>query len=237
MLLFVERFLKDRLEGAENVSPEHLEHILEQLVDQFDMAAILGQLLVDDRKARELANRSFFHENGFSKIVLVDPPAQSYRLRLHLWNDDSDDSNIHNHKWNYASVALQGTIISTLYEECASGKPYFCYKSGQGVTSGCRTTQFKRKTQLCAIKERVLNSGEIYSQHSNDVHDIDPIGNYPATLVLQGPKKNHSVKIYSQSKLGRLSKPDSMSIDTLFEKLAEFGFINRSHAKARPLIN
>lgn len=78
-----------------------------------------------DRMAA-MAERSYRHDNGFDKFVLSSAPASGLKLVLHVWRSVKNDyvDNIHDHRWDFASIVLCGSLRFDLYEPDRNGASY-----------------------------------------------------------------------------------------------------------------
>jgi hypothetical protein len=65
---------------------------------------------------RAIADRSYWHPNGFLKLVLDDDPRDG-QLRLHVWPAVSLDHDIHGHSWDYESLVVAGAVREQVYRE------------------------------------------------------------------------------------------------------------------------
>lgn len=77
---------------------------------------ILTSILESSEYLQGLADKSYRHENGFSKLVLTS--SKTHSLRLHIyWNDSADNyqENIHNHRWDFSSFILKGTLVQDFF--------------------------------------------------------------------------------------------------------------------------
>lgn len=74
----------------------------------------------------QVAARSYAHDNGFTKIVLLNGRDGGGALRLHVWPPQEADNrgNIHNHCWDFTSLVLAGNLEYEEYEEHQSGTTY-----------------------------------------------------------------------------------------------------------------
>jgi hypothetical protein len=68
-----------------------------------------------------IASRSYWHPNGFAKLVLF-AEAQWGQLRLHVWPDRLVKGDIHGHAWPYESTVLAGELCEVTYDESPSGR-------------------------------------------------------------------------------------------------------------------
>ena len=66
----------------------------------------------------KIAQRSYMHPNGFRKLVL-DEAVGGKRIRVHLWRASSNRSvsisNVHNHRWDFASMNVMGLVTSEIH--------------------------------------------------------------------------------------------------------------------------
>lgn len=72
---------------------------------------LLTRLIASPEELGRVASRSYAHDNGFTKIVLVSGRESGNALRMHVWPGGSaDEGNIHNHCWDFRSVVLSGQL-------------------------------------------------------------------------------------------------------------------------------
>lgn len=62
------------------------------------------------------AGEAVFHPNGFVKLPVAVLPGTGQRLFLHVWLNDGEDSHVHNHRWDFTSTVLKGTVHNTLVD-------------------------------------------------------------------------------------------------------------------------
>lgn len=92
-----------------------LAGLLEQNCRLSQVKALLQSILNTPAQLATIAKRSYWHGNGFLKIVLLD---QGYKLRLHIWcNGVVCEENIHSHRWGFASHVLQGALRSEIWQD------------------------------------------------------------------------------------------------------------------------
>ncbi|MEU9609800.1 hypothetical protein [Streptomyces sp. NPDC048057] len=53
------------------------------------------------------------HPNGFVKLPLARVAHDGRRLFLHIWVAGEEDAEIHDHRWDFASTVLRGTLDNT----------------------------------------------------------------------------------------------------------------------------
>ncbi|MEJ2852824.1 MULTISPECIES: hypothetical protein [unclassified Saccharothrix] len=72
--------------------------------------------VIDDLgMVRRVAEASYRHDNGFTKVVLGT--RDNARIRFHVWaTARTSESNVHNHRWDFASMVLAGALDMEYYE-------------------------------------------------------------------------------------------------------------------------
>ncbi len=156
----------------------------------------LGALLADPRgladwlralDPAQIAARSYWHPNGFAKLVLHVAP--EFKVRLHVWPAGPDrrgEVNPHGHRWDFASTVLCGPgLRSTTFEEAAEGTPYVRHDyvgSAVQASLAFRCSVFLTARHSCPVPTHAR-----YAITTETVHTIDPLGtDLVATLVVQG---------------------------------------------------
>ena len=64
----------------------------------------------------DVPSRAYIHPNGFKKIPLGLHLPSNARLFIHVWTDNFTDTDIHNHRWHFASRVIHGALINRIYE-------------------------------------------------------------------------------------------------------------------------
>lgn len=91
---------------------------------------LLNSILADSGSLSEIAGRSYIHNNGFVKILLIDCRPR-YAIRLHFWPPTPiNDSSIHNHPWDMSGRILSGKYTWKIYspENCETPDGIYRYK-------------------------------------------------------------------------------------------------------------
>ncbi len=167
-----------------------LDHLL---ADPAALARRLGAL-ADPAHAAAVAARSYWHHNGFAKLVLG--AESGHVLRLHVWPAGSpgDGGNPHGHCWRFASAVLLGALLDVRYAEAATGAPHARrrYAAAGALAAG------SVPVRLRATGRRVRRAGERYAVDLAAVHVArPPTGATPTvTLVVQGPAAVATTVVY-----------------------------------------
>lgn len=184
------------LTGRDSDAPSLLSALGAVVDDQHALADWLRTFDDADQAAR-VADRSYWHPNGFAKLVLHVAP--DFRVRLHVWPAGTDrlgETNPHGHRWDFASTLLCGDGLSTTnYLESETGLPYVrhCYVGGAGVGSLTPVGN----ARLVASDSRIVRTHERYSVTTSVMHTVEPLGtSLVATLVVQGAPRVGSATVY-----------------------------------------
>lgn len=108
------RVLANELRDARNRLPHLLEAVARSRPRQHDVAS-----------------RSYWHPNGFAKLVLADDPRWG-QLRLHVWPALPAADDIHGHAWSYESIVLTGALSEVTYLESATDHGQLMWRHSYG---------------------------------------------------------------------------------------------------------
>jgi len=192
------------------------------VADDLDVfARWLAGLRENDAQVRDIAVRSYWHPNGFAKLVLHADPATGCKLRLHVWPAATGgprlgESNPHSHRWDFASTVVAGNGLDMVeYQETAAlGARYDRYRYGADPNDPAALAP-EGPARLATVATPQVTLGQIYSCDTTVVHTVAPIGlALTATLVIQGPQRSPSTVVYRAPGLGAdqpnrvLTEPD-----------------------------
>jgi hypothetical protein len=188
-------------------------------------AAWLRDLATDDVATAEIANRSYWHPNGFAKIVLHDSGDPGFRLRLHVWPPSATpsrgESNPHSHRWEFASHVLTGTGMHMVEfaETGEGGRPYLRYRYG---TDPANPAVLVADGAVRLRRRGVphVQAGDVYTCDTSIVHTVRPIdAGLTATVVVQGPRRTPATVVYCEP--GESDDQPNVDLrDTEFQALA-----------------
>jgi hypothetical protein len=152
-----------------------------------DQQALSGWLRsFDDPAAAALvAASSYWHHNGFAKLVLHT--ARDFRVRMHVWPAGQQrlgETNPHGHRWNFVSQVLCGDGLSSdIYQESDSGGSYVKYS----YFGGLNTLVEDGGVSLRIVDSSVVRTHQRHSVDTTITHTVHPLGtNLVATIVVQG---------------------------------------------------
>lgn len=150
----------------------------------------------------DMARRSYWHPNGFAKLVLHVNSDPEFRIRLHVWPEVEGqplgESNPHSHRWDFASTVVAGAGLHMVeyVETKRGGKPFDRYRYGGDPTNPAALLH-DGGAQLTRKTSPHVRFGEVYSCDINVVHTVVPIrSGLTATLVVQGPRRSSCTRVY-----------------------------------------
>ncbi len=183
--LFLEQNRKNKL---------HL--VLNDIIEQFPLRQLIFQLINDEEAISLIANNSYAHSNGFTKIVLAELGLSDIKLRLHIWQSEEHftDNHIHNHAWNYSSFVCAGFLSMDLFKESIEGD-YLLNKIKVGNLANKNTVECGI-VSLEKYEQKKILRGDLYSLDADKIHKIST-NKYTATLVLQGEHISNYSCIYT----------------------------------------
>jgi hypothetical protein len=164
----------------------------------------LHDLAADRAAVAEIAKRSYWHPNGFAKIVLHTSVEPEFRIRLHVWPESETpshgESNPHSHRWEFASYLLEGTGMHMVEfaEAVEGGKPYRRHRYG---TDPADPAALAADGEVHLKRRGVphVHSGDVYTCDTSIVHTVRPIdAGLTATVVVQGPRRTPTTVVYCE---------------------------------------
>ena len=216
--------------GERNV--ELLAEALQILVEDLDQFCLwLKDLREDKTLMTEITQRSYWHPNGFAKLVLHESDEKEqdqFLIRLHVWpatqGDHLGESNPHSHRWDFASTILLGEGMSTTeFTECDNcGSPYNRYRYGTVSTDKAALKNDGQPVMLTGIPSLVIKRGQIYQCDTSVAHTVQPLGSdLTATIILRGPHRSSSTTVYRKPELSTDQPNRPISEDEVREILDE----------------
>lgn len=162
------------------------------------ISAVLTGLLDDEPTLEAVALRSFHHSNHFDKIVLLDDPSGSdHRLAIHLWRPpysatEVRDEQIHDHRCDFWSTVLFGSLTSEEFSRDPSGESYAeAVYSPSWTDAGAKHNGFRYVgiSRLRAVGPVSHQAGVTYYMPRMTIHRISISPEPVATVLLRGPNR------------------------------------------------
>ncbi len=87
-----------------------------QPVDRDFLYDLIEESLNDEKLLETVTKASYRNVTGFLKVVLVNGPNQdSWKIRLHVWEQKEQKEFPHNHKWDFYSKIISGYLQQDIY--------------------------------------------------------------------------------------------------------------------------
>jgi mannose-6-phosphate isomerase-like protein (cupin superfamily) len=185
-----------------------LASIITELSHPDSLRLLISQLLCDGPALARVQAWSYYHHNGFRKLVLLQNAA--FKLRLHLWEVRSErhHENIHDHRWNFASALLAGRFQTVIWEEDAEGPEvrldctYTPAREGS-VYSVRENGQVRLRPQ----RTHTLQKGDIYYMPASTLHQVTDLGEgVTRTLMLTATPVLDDCKLYAEHSIPEADK-------------------------------
>ncbi|MEV7038044.1 hypothetical protein [Amycolatopsis sp. NPDC051061] len=166
--------------------------------------AWLRDLAADAPAVAEIAKRSYWHPNGFAKIVLHTGVEPEFRVRLHVWPESETvsrgESNPHSHRWEFASHVLAGTGMHMVEftETTERGKPFRRFRYGADPANpAALVSDGEVRLKRRAVPH--VQTGDVYTCDTSIVHTVRPVdAGLTATVVVQGPRRTPTTVVYCE---------------------------------------
>jgi len=176
-----ERMILDVVEDASN----------EALLRYLDM------LLADERLLTEVAKRSYRHQLGFKKLVLmVDTTGSS--LRLHLWDRPSTAlEDIHSHCANFCSRVVFGCLAENSFE-LVPGDSHARFRYCFDAMAGHSVALKDGLTGVYLRESLILSTGNSYCKRASDLHNVSSVVKGTLTVSAWGPRDSEAIVLKSR---------------------------------------
>lgn len=199
---------------------------LTQQCDPHTVITMLQQLIGSPQQLAAVAQRSYFHGNGFLKVVLLD---KGYKLRLHVWHKgEVCEENIHSHRWSFASTVLIGTLHSEIWRNAsptnAHAKLLPEYRYHAATAQQLASIESLGQCLLEMESRVAVSAGKSYFMPVDHMHCINNPGEQlVATLICTSPtglRTNRLVKTRPDAETS--TNPPRLTPSQLCESLQRF---------------
>jgi hypothetical protein len=146
--------------------------------------------------------RAYNHENGFEKLTLGADPSTGTLLRAHFWGRMDDETllrvagNLHNHRWNFASMVLQGELRVAKFVESSVGDEFNHYQywpeSGDEL-------EFIGRSRLEQSSVGYYGAGTKYHEPADEIHHASPLaGSDTVTVMARSASQRTYADVYTR---------------------------------------
>jgi hypothetical protein len=178
-----------------------LGNIIACLSEKANRIKLASMLLSCDDAIFKIQSSSYIHHSGFRKIVLLE--TKLFKLRLHVFEQIGNviaQENIHDHRWPFASVCLQGDLVSRIFERFEFEKSRFYHYVYSPV--GADNSYTVQGLGIESLRESSLlkiRKGMGYYLPVNMTHRVvNHSGERVITLVITGPPVKDTCNLYAE---------------------------------------
>lgn len=183
----------DSLQGLDSFTDAQSPHSARTISK---MSALLSKIafrkILHDEPVvlEELANKSYAHENGFFKLTLIDSPKARFRVRLHFWSAEKvtpiSIENIHNHRFNYYSYLLSGSLQNKIWRAGNNGMELMHFRYYPRLQKESYILEHHGDTRLETLSEMQYYQGDLYCMKAEDLHTASVLaGTNAVTLFIE----------------------------------------------------
>lgn len=192
------------------------------------LRTVIEALTSSQTELGEVASRSYYHNNGFFKILLIDKRPK-YSIRLHVWPEHPfQECDVHNHPWDMSGLVLNGSYewpIYTLEREQEESGCLELYECRYLKDYSGHSFHKKGSVELIEADTVFLQKGEIFRLPSMQYHSVTKGNSEPAdSIVITGDSELLSADVISSRArpCNTLLKNAPVEISFLREKLVSF---------------
>lgn len=192
---------------------------------------VVDNLLGNERELNEVASRSYCHNNGFLKVVLIDKRPK-YSVRFHIWPEESFQApDVHNHPWDMTGLVLNGSYEWPIYtldqnsEGCESFDLFECrYLEDYSGHSFHKLD----KVVLKKVDKLSFQQGDIFQLPQTYFHSVRKENFQPAeSIVITGDSVGLSANVITNRKIMCSSIYKNSSVDSSILQCKLSSFLER----------
>lgn len=148
--------------------------------DVIEIEQAIQAALDDPSSIEAIAQQSYRHQNGFVKIPLKTKNGEKFRLHVYRVGAKAD-KNIHNHRWDFESKVLCGSLPMHLYEivEGNSHRLHTYRRKGR-----LYTIEYLRKIGLIESQLINIRAGKKYLMKNHLYHKIATVKELTITYMV-----------------------------------------------------
>ncbi len=188
------------------------------------------ELVINDSVLlKEVSNRSYFHKNGFLKVLLIDMRPK-YSVRLHIWpTEQFSETDIHDHPWSMTGLVLNGSCNWNIFEECQDSeslkKRYIC-----NYLNNYSGHSFKEEDPIFMSLVQVVtySEGDFFDFSHKDFHNIAKLNSDPAdSIVITGENISEYAQVITSREIETDKVIFNSAIDDFLLKKCLIDFLTR----------
>lgn len=181
------------------------EQVLPLLVQILGHPKLLSTMLCnianDTQWLAKVQQSSYYHRNGFDKLVLME--GEHFKLRLHHFRPFDNllpAENIHDHRWPFASAIVSGRLCMHIYEPHPNGGiPVQAYRYHSAKTNGRYHCEPMGNCGLVQTDSLNYDAGTYYFMPTTTLHQIvQQPGDEVLTLMLTGKPERTTCRLFAK---------------------------------------
>lgn len=192
---------------------------------------VIENLLGNERELNEVASRSYYHNNGFLKVVLIEKRPK-YSVRFHIWPEESFQApDVHNHPWDMTGLVLSGSYEWPIYsleqnsEGCESFDLFECRYLEDYSGHSFHNLD---KVVLNQVDKLSFQQGDIFQFPQIQFHSVRKENSQPAeSIVITGDSVGLSANVITHRKIICSSIYKNSSVDSSFLQYKLSSFLER----------
>lgn len=187
--------------------------------------SLIAQLIAR-ATSRPEAVRAYEHENGFEKVTLGRDPVTGALLRAHFWSrvgsaeQARPAGNLHNHRWDFASMVLRGGLRIARFVESLEGEPFTHYRYWPDRGDAL---EFIGHSRLLTDAHELYGVGDKYHEPADEVHHASPVpGTDTVTVMARSGSRRTYADVYTkEARPDMVDDVSPLSVDRIRQLLSE----------------
>jgi len=195
------------------------------------LMAVINNLSGSQRELEDVASRSYYHNNGFLKILLIDKRPK-YSIRFHIWPQHSfQECDVHNHPWDMSGLVLNGSYEWPIYTFGQAPEERECvdmYECRYLEDYSGHSFHKQGKVLLNQVDKLSFQRGDIFQFPQTQYHSVRKENAEPAeSIVITDDSAVLSAKIITGREIYCSSVLNNTPLDSAFLKEKLVSFIGR----------
>lgn len=173
-----------------------------EITSPFRLRLLIETILRNENWFNKVLEESYYHENGFHKIVLLE--GTLFKFRLHHFGSSAKIpmENIHDHRWPFASGVLYGRLHMSMFTTTGDEKiseKLLHYRYDSNKNNGSYGTDLIGSAYLKICEERIYHPGDNYFMDTHELHRItNSLGDESITAILTGKPIRRKCNLFAK---------------------------------------
>jgi len=202
-----------------------------RLLDDGLLVSLIDNLMRSQSQLDEVANRSYWHKNGFFKVLLLDKRPK-YSIRLHIWpGSPLQEGDVHNHPWDMSGFVLTGSYEWPIYtfERVKEEKKFALYKCRYLEDYSGNSFHKAGGVVLKQVKRITMREGDFFRFSKEKCHSAKKENSDPAdSIVITGESESLTADVVSSREIFCDYVLYNVPVESSFLKEKLFAFMGRN---------